>query len=52
MEKAAIFCPVSWEPIQMAVRKEMNRTAAITRIDFVCPITGLGVLVRVFCMIR
>ncbi len=52
MEKAAIFCSVNREPIHRTARKEMNRTAAITRIDVVCPIIGLGFLMRVFCMIR
>ena len=52
MEKAAIFCSVNRKPIHRAARKEMNRTAAIARIDFVCPITGLGFLMQVFCMIR
>ncbi len=36
----------------MAARKEMNRTAAITRSDFVCLIADFGFLMRVFCMIR
>ncbi len=52
MEKRAIFCPVSREPIQRVAKKRRNRVAAVTRIDFVCPMIFLGVRVQKFRMIR